>query len=393
MKKIFLKLGTQPLANSFQKKYFKDKFYKLSVTFDTKLKLVSITKHLKSNKMFNKFYPYRSGQSRAVKEMFKSLTLNLKKKFRTDKVLEIGSNDGTFASNFKKEKIVCIEPCYQVAQELKKKGYNTFIEYFNNDLTETLKRKYLNFDLIFSANTITHISNLENVFSNLKKILSEDGVLIIEDPSLLECLRKNTYDQFYNEHIYVFSAISLRNVIKKYDLEIFDIDQINIHGGSLRFFIKHKSNKKIKISKKVNNQILQEKKNGLEKFSTYKKFSENVKKSKIKLIKIFLKIKKNGGKIIGYGASAKAVTILNYCNLKDKYFDYFMDTTKFKIGKYLPGTKIKIRKYKKLKKDKNLYVFLGAWNFKKEILQKEKLFFNNSGKFITHSPFPRILQK
>jgi methylation protein EvaC len=393
MKKIFLKLGSHPLANSFQKKYLKNNFYNLAAAFDTKLKLVSITKHLESNKMFNKSYPYRSGQSQTVKKLFRSLTVNLKKKFKINKVLEIGSNDGTFASNFKKKEIVCIEPCYQVAQELKKKGYTTYIKYFNNHLVKSLKKKYFNFDLIFSANTITHISNLDNVFYNIKKILSQEGILIIEDPSLLECIKKNTYDQFYNEHIYIFSLISLKNIINKYDLEIFDIKKIKIHGGSLRFFIKHKKNKKLKISKNVSNQLLLEKKNDLDKFSTYKNFSENVKNSKKKLIKIFQNIKKNGGKIIGYGASAKAVTILNYCNLKEDYIDYFMDTTKAKIGKYLPGTKIKIYKYKKLQKDKKLYVFLGAWNFKKEILKKEQLFFNNSGKFIIHSPFPKILKK
>jgi methylation protein EvaC len=276
---------------------------------------------------------------------------------------------------------------------IKKKGYTTYIKYFNNDLVKSLKKKYFNFDLIFSANTITHISNLDNVFSNIKQILSQEGILIIEDPSLLECIKKNTYDQFYNEHVYIFSLISLKNIINKYDLEIFNIKKIKIHGGSLRFFIKHKKNKKLKISKNVYNQLLLEKKNGLDKFSTYKNFSENVKNSKKELIKIFQNIKKNGGKIIGYGASAKAVTILNYCNLKEDYIDYFMDTTKAKIGKYLPGTKIKIYKYKKLQKDKNLYVFLGAWNFKKEILKKEQLFFNNSGKFIIHSPFPKIFKK
>ena len=124
----------------------------------------------------------------------------------------------------------------------------------------------------------------------------------------------------------------------------------------------------------------------------YKKFSKKVKDSKKNLVKLFDNLKKKNKKIIGYGASAKAVTIINYCNLKEKYFDYFYDTTKQKIGKFLPGTKIKVLKYKKLK-DNKVFVFLGAWNFYKEILKKEKHFFNNSGKFITHVPNPRILKK
>ena len=125
-------------------------------------------------------------------------------------------------------------------------------------------------------------------------------------------------------------------------------------------------------------------------FPFIKNFPKKLKIQKKKLIDIFKDIKKTKKKIIGYGASAKAVTILNYCNLKEKYIDYFYDTTKQKIGKYLPGTKIKVLKYKRLKNFR-IYVFLGAWNFYKEILKKEKLFVKNSGKFITHVPYPRVL--
>ena len=138
--------------------------------------------------------------------------------------------------------------------------------------------------------------------------------------------------------------------------------------------------------------MILEKKYGLDKFSCYKKFSKKVQDSKNGLIKLLKNLKKNNKKIIGYGASAKAVTILNYCNLKENYFDFFYDTTKQKIGKYLPGTRIRVLKYQKLKNNK-MYVFLGAWNFYKEILKKEKFFYDNSGKFITHIPHPRIIQK
>jgi len=136
--------------------------------------------------------------------------------------------------------------------------------------------------------------------------------------------------------------------------------------------------------------LILEKKFGINTFACYKKFSKRVKKSKKKLIQLMKKIKENNQKIIGYGASAKAVTILNYCNLKESYFDFFYDTTQQKIGKFLPGTRINVLKYKKLR-DNKTYVFLGAWNFYKEILKKEKSFYMNSGKFITHIPYPRII--
>ena len=390
MKKTFLDLGMQPLANHFKKKYIHPS-YRLKVNFDSKTKLVMINKHLKKEEMFNKTYPYRSSESKSVKKIFKELSIKIKKKFRPKKILEIGSNDGTFALNFKKENIVCIEPCREVALEAKKKGLDIYIVYFDNNLVKKLIKKHQKFDLIFSANTITHISDYNSIFSNLSKILSHSGVLIIEEPSLLEAIKNNTYDQFYNEHIYVFSLIALNNILKRKDLEIYDVENLKIHGGSNRYYIK-KRNKNLKISKRFKKNLAKELKFGLNKLSSYIKFSQKINESKKKLVKIFNDLKKKKIKIIGYGASAKAVTIINYCNLKEDYFEYFYDTTKQKINKFLPGTKIKVIKYKKLKNVKN-YVFLGAWNFYEEILQKEKFFFNRSGKFITHAPSPRIIKK
>ena len=391
MKKTFLDLGMQPLANNFSKKYTPASF-RLKLKFDTDLKLVMINKHMKKEKMFNKSYPYRSSKSKLVKTLFYKLSKKLNKKFQPKKILEIGCNDGMFASNFDRKKIICVEPCKDVALEARKKGLNVYINYFDDKLVKKIIKSHKKFDLIFSANTITHISKYNSVFSNIFKILDEKGTVIIEEPSLLETIKKNSYDQFYNEHIYVFSTIALQNILKKNGLEIYDIENIKVHGGSNRYYIKKINNKNIKSSIRFKRNMSLEKKHGLDKFSSFKKFSEKVKKSRIGLVKLLKDLKKKNEKIIGYGASAKAVTILNYCNLKDDIFDYFYDTTNQKIGKFLPGTKIKVMKYKKLKNNK-IYVFLGAWNFYREILKKEKNFYNNSGKFITHVPYPRIIKK
>ena len=391
MKKTFLDLGNQPLANNFSKNYTRP-LLRLRLKFDTKSKLVMINKHVKKEKMFNKSYPYRSSKSKLVEKLFRELSKKIKKKLKPKNILEIGCNDGTFASNFNKKNITCIEPCGDVAVEAKKKGLNVYVNYFDDLLVKKLRKDYKKFDVIFSANTITHISDINSVFLNIAKILSDNGTFIVEEPSLLETIKNNSYDQFYNEHIYVFSTIALQNILKKNDLEIYDVENIKVHGGSNRYYIKKIKNKKIKISQSFKKNFTLERKFGLHKFSCYKNFSKKVKNSKLKLIELFKKLKRNNKRIIGYGASAKAVTIINYCNLKENYFDYFYDTTKQKIGKFLPGTKIKVLKYQKLKNNK-IYVFLGAWNFYKEILKKENFFYVNSGKFITHIPYPRIIKK
>ncbi len=391
MKKTFLDLGNQPLANNFSKKYFPPVF-RLKVKFDKGSKLVMINRHMRKEKMFNNSYPYRSSKSKLVEKLFKKLSQKIKKKYKPKNILEIGCNDGTFASNFNKNNITCIEPCGEVAIEAQKKGLKVYIKYFDNLLVKRLIKDHKKFDIIFSANTITHISNLNSVFYNVSRILTDNGTFIIEEPSLLETIKKNSYDQFYNEHIYVFSTIALQNILKKNNLEIYDVENVKVHGGSNRYYIKKIKNKKIKISQRFTKNVISEKKFGLHKFSCYENFSRKVKKSKTKLVELFKKLKSNNKKIIGYGASAKAVTIINYCNLKEDYFDFFFDTTKQKIGKFLPGTRIKVLKYKKLKNNK-IYVFLGAWNFYKEILKKENFFYDNSGKFITHIPYPRIIAK
>ena len=391
--KKFLDLGMQPLANSYvtlsnlQKK---EKKFRLEICFDTKNYLVSIINRVPKEKMFNKDYPYKSSESNTMKKSFKELSDKIKKKYNPKHILEIGSNDGPFLKNFKKNQVIGIEPCGNLANITKKLGYITISKYWNTDLAKKLTKKK-KFQLIYSANTLSHIKNIFDIFKAIEISLSDDGVLILEDPSLLECVKNLAYDQFYCEHLYVFSAIALQECLRKHDLEIFNIEHTKTHGGSNRYYIKKRTNTHLKINKNVLKNFKQEKKYGLNKFITYKNFAQKVNASRLKLKKIFRNIKAKNERIIGYGATAKSCTVLNYCDLGKNEIEFFYDTTSFKINKYLPGTKIKIKKYKPLDVNEAKYVFLGAWNFKSEIFKKEKIFIKNGGKFITHIPSPKII--
>jgi len=185
--------------------------------------------------------------------------------------------------------------------------------------------------------------------------------------------------------------LSINNLIKKYGLEVFNIEKLNTHGGSLRYYIKKVSNNKFEIHKKVKMQLNRELRYGINKYSTYIEFKNKVESSKKKLKQIFLNLKKKNKKIIGYGATAKSSTVLNYCNIKNETLEYFLDTTPNKTGKYMPGTHIYIKSYSKHLLNRADYVFLGAWNFKEEIFKKERRYIKNGGKFITHIPIPRIV--
>ena len=388
----FLDLGDQPLANSYiESKNLrkKERKYRLTVCFNKNNKLVSIKKTFSSKDMFNNKYPYRSSTSQTMRLHLEKLALKIKKK-KPKKILEIGSNDGCFIKNFNKNNTIGIEPCSNVEKITKKQKYNTYPEYWSTRLARKILKKNKKVNVIFSSNTISHIKNLDEVFKAINIILEDKGIFIIEDPSLLECLKKNTYDQFYNEHIYVFSYLSLNNALKKHDLEIFKIEKLNIHGGSNRYYIKKIKNN-LKLHKSVKHHKLKEERFGLNNLITYKKFSKRIKNSRQKLISIFKKCKKNNKKVIGYGATAKSVTILNYCNIDNSMLKYFVDTTPDKQNKYTPGTKILIKKYSDLIRNKIDYVFLGAWNFKKEIFRKEKKYIQKGGKFIIHTPYPKII--
>ena len=397
MIKKFLDLGNQPLANRYLKTYKKlsvkkNELYKLSVGFNTKTKLVSLIKRIPDEKMFDNTYPYKSSMSKTMLNSFKKLSIKIKKKFNPKKFLEIGSNDGALIQNFDKDKVVSVEPCSNLAKITQKKGYYTYDDYWNLSLAKKIKKKFNFIDVIYSANTITHINDLNDVFNSINQVLDKNGVLIIEDPSFLECIKKTSYDQFYNEHIYVFSALALKNIIKKYNLELFNIETLNTHGGSLRYYIKRTKNRNIKINISVKKQLSKEIKYGLNNLATYKKFSKNVLKSKKQLVNILKKIKRNNNRIIGYGATAKASTVLNYCDIDSDIIDYFVDTTPDKINRFMPGKNIKILPYSKRLINKNNYIYLGAWNFKNEIFKKERSFISQGGKFITHIPKPKIIK-
>jgi methylation protein EvaC len=389
----FLDLGLQPLANNYLNKKDlkkKEKKYRLKVGINTKTKLVSINKPLSSKIMFNNKYPYRSSMSKTMIKSFVDLSKLINKKFSPKKILEIGSNDGSFIKNFSKKKVIGIEPCSNVEKITKKMGFKTYANYWNLRTAKKILRINGKVDLIYSANTISHIKDLDEVFESINIVLNDNGILIIEDPSLLECIKKNTYDQFYNEHIYVFSLIGIESILKKHNLKIFHIQNLKIHGGSNRYFIKKILNKrKINTSVKVNKN--KEINYGLKKLSTYKQFAKRVISSKKNLKNIFDQINSENKKIIGYGVTAKSTTILNYCKINKNLIEYFLDTTKDKQNKYTPGTKIPIYKYSGFIEDNIEFAFLGAWNFKDEIFKKEKKFIERGGKFIIHTPIPKII--
>jgi methylation protein EvaC len=392
-KKIsFIDLGKHPITNNFlsvsnPKNEF---FYNLKLIFHCDTKLVSLAKFVSPKKMFNEKYAHRASASKTMQVAYTKLAELIKKEYKPKSILEIGSNDGVFIKHFKGINNFGVEPCKNLARITKKMGIKTYDDFWTYKLSKKIIKKHKRFDVIYSANTISHIHNLDETFRAINNSLNDNGIFILEDPSLFEVIKNTSYDQFYDEHAYVFSITALKNITEKLGLKIFKIDQLKTHGGSNRVYFKKSYNNKIKISNIVSKQLKNEKKLGIDNLKIYKKFAINVRNSKKNLVKIFKKIKKNNKLIIGYGATYKSSTILNYCKLTNKYIDYFLDTTPTKVGKFTPGTHIPIFEYKGIPDNVN-YAYLGAWNFKDEIFKKEKEFIKRGGKFITHVPYPKLI--
>jgi len=395
MKKKFLDLGMQPITNSFIKKVDKktlkkEYFYNLSVGFNKKNYLISLMKCVDPKKQFTNQYAHRASQSKTMRESFKKTATKLKKRFKPKNCLEIGSNDGVFIKNFNKKKVIAVEPCANLAKITKLKGIKTYAEFWNRRLASKIKRSNGEIDLIFAANTICHIPNLKEVFDSVSVALSDNGVFVFEDPYIGSVIKNNSYDQFYDEHVHLFSLLAIKKILLNTKLRIFDAEIIDNHGGSIRFYV-CKKNSKFKETKKFKHIKYNEIKLGLNKLKTFKNFSNRVKKSKRRLVSLLTSLKKKNKKIISYGATYKSATIFNYCNIGKNFIDYVVDTTLNKQGKFTPGKHIPIISPEKGFNNTVDYAFLGAWNFKKEIKKKEKAFLKRGGKFIVHVPTVKII--
>lgn len=392
MHKELITFKNIPLSNELlYNKEDKTNYYDLKVGFDTETKLVSLYDNVSSEKMFNETYVYDSSQSKTMIDHFKQAAISLQDKFKCSKPLEIGSNSGIFIKHFSKNTSVAVEPCTNFAEITEKNGIKTYGEYWGDKVANKIIKEHGKRDLIYSANTISHIQNLDECFKNVYKCLDDNGVFVIESPSFLELLKGNAFDQFYHEHQSYFSCIALNNILEKHNLKIFDLELYPVHGGTYRFFITKDNYLGHTLSPNVTNFIEQENVYGLDDYKTLKKRINVMVYNMNKIKAVITSLKEKGATIAGYGATAKFTQITNMCELNSDLIDYALDTTPDKQNKYIPKSKIKILPYKKEKMDDIGYCFLGAWNYKDEIITKESQFLRSGGTFITHVPTVQLI--
>lgn len=387
-----ISFGKMPIANGFTKKPSKKEFvFTLGINFCPKCKMVQLSETVPPEKMFHDHYQFFSSLSKGMGDHFKKQALKITKIIEGKEkpfVVEIGSNDGIMLKHIaaKKIKHLGIEPSKNVAELSKKVGVNAKSVFFGKKIATEIKNEYGKADVICGSNVICHIENINSVFEGVVELLNDDGYFFFEEPYIYDIVKNNSFDQIYDEHVYYYSGLSVSNLAKKHGLQLVNMEHQDVHGGSMRYYIKKGLGNK--ISSNVKKYISKEKKKKLHLYTGYVKFKKNVDKVCGNLKKLLINLKLKGYKIAGYAATSKSTTILNYAKIGPELIKYVSDTTPSKIGLFTPGSAIPVKSHDHFINDNPSYTVLFAYNHKKEILLKEKMYRKKGGKFIIY--FPKV---
>jgi len=389
LKKIFIDLGIHPLSNSFlenEKSEQLEKKYPLKVFVCEKCFLVQIPEFETPDNIFSE-YAYFSSYSKSWLEHVENYTNMISKKMDLGKnnlVVELASNDGYLLQFFKKKDIpiMGIEPAKNVAKVAEEKGIKTITEFFGQKLAERLSVEKIKADLIIGNNVLAHVPNINDFIKGMTILLKPNGIINLEFPHLLQLINHNQFDTIYHEHFSYFSLHTVKMIFNFHELEIFDVEEISTHGGSLRIYVKHEKNNNFKIENSVEEILDKEKKFGLLNLSCYLEFSKRIESLKKELIEFFHSAKHNGKKVVCYGAAAKGNTLLNYCEIGSEYVEYVVDSNPHKQGLYLPGSHLPIKEPKEIEKTKPDFVVILPWNIKDEIMSEISFIRNWGGKFV-----------
>jgi SAM-dependent methyltransferase len=394
----FLSLGKSPVANSLLTRedlHKMEPYFPLDLYVCQSCWLVQLEEFEAPEKIFSSDYPYFSSYSESWLKHCKNYAEMMIERFGFDKnsfVVEVGSNDGYLLQYFKEHNIpvLGVEPAENVARTAIEKGIPTDITFFNTSYARKLREKGKLVDLIIGNNVLAHNPNLHDFVEAMKVALKPNGIITMEFPHLMRLIQENQFDTIYHEHFSYFSFYAVKKLFSLHELEIFDVEEIPTHGGSLRIYAKHKgaNSKLLATTKRVEELLKKEKDFGLFDLQTYSNFRKKVEATKRAFLLFLIQAKNEGKKIVGYGAPAKASTLLNYCGVRTDFIDYTVDRNPHKQGKFIPGVHIPIKHPDKIKEDKPDYVIIFPWNIKDEIMEQLKYIREWGGKFVV--PIPEL---
>ncbi len=390
---IFLDLGHSPVSNDFltyNKLSNPEIYYPLKTYVCHNCFLVQLEEYKIAKDIFNNEYIYFSSYSQTWLEHCKNYVNQISKKLKLNKnsyVIEIASNDGYLLQYFKEKKIPClgIEPTSNTASIAIKKGINVVQDFFSSKLAKILA-KNKQADLIIGNNVLAHVPNVNDFVAGLRILLKHSGTITLEFPYLMNLIEFNQFDTIYHEHFSYFSFFTVKKVFDFHNLEIFDVERLTTHGGSLRIYAKLKEDKSRAINRSVMDLEQEEKKRNILSLNYYKSFQSKVDNLKNEILSFLLNEKQKNKKIIAYGAAAKGNTLLNYCGIKKDLISFVVDRSPHKQDKFLPGSKIPIVNEENLKQFKPDYVIILPWNLQDEIMKQLSYIKKWEGQFVLFIP-------
>ncbi|NQV86367.1 MAG: methyltransferase domain-containing protein [Woeseiaceae bacterium] len=397
LKHEFVNLGLSPISNAFIKPELADQdepFYPLHAFVCGECFLVQLEEFESPDEIFSD-YVYFSSYSDSWLAHAKKFVNGATKRFGLDTdslVIEVASNDGYLLQYFKELNVpvLGIEPATNVAEVARAAGIETIDEFFGVALASRLRDESYSCDLLVGNNVLAHVPDINDFVGGLKIVLADNGVLSMEFPHLLKLIRHTQFDTIYHEHFSYLSLLTVQKIFRHHDLEVFDVEELSTHGGSLRVFAQHPGDPQI-LSAAVGKVLSDERDAGLDTLQGYQNFSEKVAKVKDELLSFLDQARRTNKTVVGYGAPAKGNTLLNFCGVGPESIQYTVDRSPHKQGCLLPGTHIPVRAPETIDETRPDYVLILPWNLQDEIVQQLRHIEEWGGRCVVPIPELRVL--
>jgi SAM-dependent methyltransferase len=398
LERVFIDLGMSPLANSYlrnEKAKQDERFFPLRAYVCGECFLVQLEEWEAPENIFGD-YAYFSSYSDSWLQHAKSYVTRVIERFAlgaNSKVVEIASNDGYLLQYFVEADVpvLGIEPAQNVAAVARAKGIPTRVEFFGERAARTLRREGLRADLLIGNNVLAHVPNLNDFVKGMSLLLADAGVITMEFPHLMRLFDECQIDTIYHEHFSYFSFIAVEKIFAAHGLTLFDVEELPTHGGSLRIYAQHANKGWHPISHRVLDLRRREIDAGYANLDHYDAFEERAMETRQKLLSFLEDAKRQGKRVVGYGAPAKGNTLLNYCGITSDLIEYTVDRNPHKQGSLLPGSHIPILEPERINVTKPDYILILPWNLKREIVSQLSFARSWGAQFVVPIPEPRIV--
>jgi SAM-dependent methyltransferase len=377
LRHTFVDLGMSPLCESYvppDRVAAMEAFYPLHAKVCASCLLVQLEEFVTADAIFTE-YAYFSSYSDSWVAHARTYVDMAVERFGLGPgslVMELASNDGYLLQHVVERGIPAlgIEPAANVARVAQERGIETVVEFFGRDLARRLAAEGRAAQLLAANNVMAHVPDLNDFVGGIGLVLAPTGVATIEVPHLLRLVESNQFDTIYHEHFSYFSMLTARKVLEAHGLELFDVDELKSHGGSLRLYAQRADTGRRPVTSRVAELAERERSLGFDTLEAHRSFSHQVNETKWRLLEFLIARRREGKRIAGYGAPGKGNTLLNFCGIRTDLLEYTVDRNPYKQGQFLPGTHIPIKHPEALEQDRPDYILILPWNLKEEIVDQ-----------------------